>query len=77
MPIRHVIWGVGSTAAPLDEVVLGDEGTLEQMIITVPTILSERWILIGRQLRTAFGKLIDFFALNTGAHIIAIEPKRN
>ena len=63
MPMRHAIWRVGSTLTPFDEVFLGDDGTLEQMIVTAPTILSGRWMLIGRQVRTAFGKLIDFFAL--------------
>ena len=77
MPIRHAIWRVGSTPTLLDEVSLGDEETLEQMIVSAPTILSDRWMLIGRQIRTAFDQVIDLLALNPDGQLIIIELKRN
>lgn len=48
MPIRHAIWKVGTKPDPLTEVSLGKEALLEQMITEDPTILSDRWLLIGR-----------------------------
>ena len=48
MPIRHAIWKVGTKPEPLAEVSLGKEALLEQMITEDPTILSDRWLLIGR-----------------------------
>ena len=53
MTIRHAIWKVGDNPMPLPEASLGKEALLEQMIVQEPDILSERWMLIGRQVRTA------------------------
>ena len=50
---------------------------LEQMIVSAPTILSDRWMLIGRQVRTTFGQVIDLLALNPDGQVILIELKRN
>ena len=47
------------------------------MIVTAPTILSDRWMLIGYQVRTAFGKLIDLFVLNPDGKLVVIDLKRN
>lgn len=77
MPIRHAIWKVGNKPEPLAEVSLGKETILEQMITEDPSILSERWLLIGRQVRTSYGGFIDLLALNQDGQLIVIELKRN
>lgn len=77
MPIRHAIWKVGTKPEPLRETTLGKEALLEQMIVEDPAILSERWLLIGRQVRNAFGGIIDLVALNPDAQLILIELKRS
>jgi hypothetical protein len=77
MPIRHAIWKVGAKPEPLIEVSLGKEAMLEQMIIEAPTILSDRWLLIGRQVRTDHGGYIDLLALNQDGQLIVIELKRD
>jgi hypothetical protein len=77
MPIRHAIWKVGTKPEALAEVSLGKEAMLEQMITEDPTILSERWLLIGRQVRTTHGGFIDLLALNQDGQLIVIELKRN
>jgi hypothetical protein len=77
MPIRHAIWKVGTKPAPLTEVSLGKEALLEQMIFEDPTILSDRWMLIGRQVRTTHGGYIDLLALNQDGQLIVIELKRD
>ena len=56
MSIRHAIWKVGSKPAPLVEASLGKGVLLEHVIVEDPTILSDRWMLIGRQLRTTYGE---------------------
>ncbi|MBI2353658.1 MAG: DUF91 domain-containing protein [Deltaproteobacteria bacterium] len=75
MPIRHAIWKVGTKPEPLAEVSLGKEALLEQMITEDPTILSDRWLLIGRQVRTTHGGFIDLLALNQDGQLIVIELK--
>jgi hypothetical protein len=77
MPIRHAIWKVGTKPEPLAEVSLGKEALLEQMIKEDPTILSDRWLIIGRQVRTTHGGFIDLLALNQDGQIIVIELKRD
>ncbi len=77
MPIRHAVWKVGATPVPLHEVSLGKEALLEQMIVQDPSILSDRWLLIGRQVRTAHGGIIDLLALNQDGQLIVIELKRS
>lgn len=77
MSIRHAIWKVGENPVPLPEASLGKEALLEQMIVQEPGILSERWMLIGRQVRTAFGSFIDLLALNQDGQLVVIELKRD
>lgn len=77
MPIRHAIWKVGAKPQPLTESSLGKEALLEQMIVEDPAILSDRWLIIGRQVRTAHGGLIDLLALNQDGQLIIIELKRD
>ena len=77
MPIRHSVWKVGSKPEPLLEVSLGKEALLEQMISEDPTILSDRWLLIGRQVRTTHGGFLDLLALNQDGQLIVIELKRD
>jgi len=77
MPMRHAIWKVGTKPEPLTEVSLGKESLLEQMIVEDLTILSDRWMLIGKQVRTSYGGIIDLLALNQDGQVIVIELKRN
>jgi hypothetical protein len=77
MPIRHAIWKVGEKPASLSEVSLDSEAMLEQMISEDLSILSERWMLIGRQVRTAHGGKVDLLALNQDGQIIVIELKKD
>lgn len=64
MPIRHAIWKVGTKPRPLTEASLGKEALLEQMIVEDLAILSDRWLLICRQVCTTHCGFIDPLALN-------------
>jgi hypothetical protein len=77
MPIRHAIWKVGTKPEPLTEASLGKEALLEQMIVEDLAILSDRWLLIGRQICTTHGGFIDLLALNQDGQLIIIELKRD
>jgi hypothetical protein len=77
MPIRHAVWKVASKPLALAEVSLGKEALLEDMICADLSILSDHWMLIGRQLRTTHGGIIDLLALNGDGQIIVIELKRD
>lgn len=76
MPIRHAIWTVGNDPAELREAQLPSEALLEAMICAKPAILSDAWMLIGRQENTGFGGRIDLLAIAPDGTLILIELKR-
>lgn len=76
MPVEHAIWTVGNCPTPLQQTNLPSEELLESMIVHDPRILSEEWLLIGRQETTPFGGKIDLLAIAPDASLILIELKR-
>jgi hypothetical protein len=77
MPIRHAIWKVGAQPQQLGETILPSERALEDMIVAAPRILSDEWMLIGRQEDTGFGGRIDLLAVAPDGSLVLIELKRN
>lgn len=77
MPIKHAIWKVGPKPLPLPTSSLLSEQQLEDMIIVAPEILSDDWMLIGRQEQTGPNGRIDLLAIAPDASLILIELKRN
>lgn len=76
MPIRTAIWRVGASPELLTESSLANEQTLEDMIVAAPRLLSEEWMLVGRQEDTGFGGRIDLLAVAPDGSLILIELKR-
>src|SRR5258708_1756712 len=76
MPIQHSIWRVGQSPIRLNESSLSSEKLLEDMIVAAPEILSDQWMIIGRQEDTAFGGRIDLLAIAPDGSLILIELKR-
>lgn len=77
MPIRTQIWTVGPQPALLKSAQLVSEQMLEDMIVTAPSLLSDDWMLIGRQENTGQGGRIDLLALAPDASLVLIELKRD
>ena len=77
MPLRHALWTVGRTPTPIMEAKLPSEDVLEDMIVARPDMLSDQWMLIGRQVRTDHGGLIDLLAIAPDASLVVIELKRD
>ena len=77
MPIKHAIWKVGAQPTPLAAAELENEQLLEDMIVASPQILSDQWMLIGRQEQTGMGGRIDLLAIAPDASLVLIELKRN
>lgn len=76
MPIRHSIWKVCAQPAALREAALPSEALLEDMIVAEPAILSDQWMIIGRQANTGLGGRIDLLALAPDGSLVLIELKR-
>src|SRR5208282_4321341 len=76
MPIHHAIWKVAPQPQPLVESSLASERLLEEMIVAAPRVLSDEWMLIGRQEDTGFGGRIDLLAIAPDGSLVLIELKR-
>ncbi|MET1077052.1 MAG: endonuclease NucS domain-containing protein [Pseudomonas sp.] len=77
MPIKTQIWTVGVQPAPLRPAQLASEQLLEEMIVAAPALLSDDWMLIGRQESTNHGGRIDLLAMAPDASLVLVELKRN
>lgn len=77
MPIRTQLWTVNAQPKPLRPARLVGEQLLEEMIVAAPALLSEDWMLIGRQESTGRGGRIDLLALAPDASLVLIEIKRD
>lgn len=77
MPIRTALWKVTAQPTQLPEAVLPSEKLLEDMIVAQPLLLSDAWMLIGRQERTGQGGIIDLLAIAPDGSLVLIELKRD
>ncbi|WP_108447034.1 endonuclease NucS domain-containing protein [Halomonas denitrificans] len=77
MAIEQGIWKLGDTPQKLQPTGLADEGLLEEQIMQDVSILNRDWLLIGRQVRTAFDKFIDLLAIDANGNVVIIELKRD
>lgn len=77
MPIRTDLWKVAANPQALAEAQLPSEKLLEDMIVAAPKLLSDEWMLIGRQEDTGFGGRIDLLAVAPDGSMVLIELKRD
>jgi hypothetical protein len=77
MPIHTTIWKVGAKPEMLAESTLATEQLLESMIVASPRLLSDEWMLIGRQEITGLGGRIDLLAIAPDGSLVLIEIKRD
>ncbi len=77
MPIKHALWTVGTNPTPLRTSQLASEQFLEDMIDKNLSILSENWMLNGRQEITHFGGRTYLLAIDPNGDLVLIELKRH
>lgn len=77
MPIRTALWKVSTQPERLVEASLPSEKLLEEMIVAQPLLLSDAWMLIGRQERTGLGGIVDLLAIAPDGSLVLIELKRD
>jgi len=77
MAIEQGIWRIGEQPKKLKPTALADEALLEDQVMKDISILNADWLLIGRQVRTSYDKLVDLLAMDANGSIIIVELKRN
>ncbi|MFZ3383660.1 MAG: endonuclease NucS domain-containing protein [Candidatus Methanoperedens sp.] len=78
MPINQKIWKINANnPQEIKEVDLDKEKYLEELIYNDIGILNQEWLLIGRQVSTAYNKKIDLLAIDRNGYLIIIELKRD
>lgn len=76
MPVQTAVWKIGSSPERLSAASLTSEKQLEDMIVAAPGLLSDEWMLIGRQEGTGYGGIIDLLAIAPDGSLVLIELKR-
>ncbi len=77
MPIHHAIWQVGEKPTPLQASQLAAEEQLREMIIQDTRILSNDWMIIGREVPTYASCRLDLLAIQPDGSLVLIELKRH
>lgn len=77
MPIEIGMWRVNKNVERVNFSPIESEKKLEDILEKDISLISEDYILIGRQVLTSFGKLIDILAIDSEGNLQVIELKKN
>ena len=76
MPIEVAVWRLGDKLERVSMSSLESEEKLEDTLEADLSILSSDLMLVGRQVPTAHGKLIDLLAMDVAGNLSLIELKK-
>lgn len=78
MPIEAAIWKVsGDAVSRIELSVIDTEQRLEGILHQDISILGDDYLVLGRQVRTTFGKIVDLLAINETGKLTVIELKKD
>jgi hypothetical protein len=77
MPFEHALWRIDKGLNRLSAALLENESLLEDCIHSDIRILNDGWLVIGRQIRTDYGGIIDLLAVDNSGTLIVIELKKD
>ena len=76
MAIKQAIWSIDDKKE-LSQSSLVSENEFEDLISGNISLLSDDWLLIGRQVRTLYGGEIDLLCIDVGGNPIVVELKKS
>lgn len=76
MAIKQTIWSLDDKKE-LPPSALVSENELEDLIADNIGLLSDDWLVVGRQVRTLYGGIIDLLCIDVGGNPIVIELKKS
>src|SRR5699024_7131206 len=78
MPVEMGIWRIdGEGPRRLTASRLPSEATLENFLEQDPALLGTKLLVIGRQVRTPYGKFLDLLAIDADGNLHVLELKRD
>ncbi|MGF1648698.1 MAG: endonuclease NucS domain-containing protein [Kineosporiaceae bacterium] len=78
MPVEMGMWRLdGDAPRRLTTATLPSEAALEEYLERDPSLLGQRLLIIGRQVRTPHGKYIDLLAMDSDGNLSVLELKRD
>ena len=77
MPLELGVWRIDSGLQQVESKPLNLEQRLEGILAKDISIASPDWMVIGRQVPTTFGKIIDLLAIDSLGNLIVLELKRD
>lgn len=77
MPSEIALWRVDGPPRRIEPAKMPLESRLEEIIESDPAMLGKPLLLIGRQVPTAYGKLIDLLAIDAEGSLHVLELKRD
>lgn len=78
MAMETGIWRIdGGTPQRLAAARMPSEAELESHLEADPSLLGERLLIIGRQVRTPYGKIIDLLGIDAEGNLHVLELKRD
>ena len=77
MPLELGIWRIDEQPLPIEASGMDQEKRLEEILANDLSIASPNWMLIGRQVMTAYGNPIDLLAIDRDGNLVVLELKRD
>ena len=77
MAVEIGIWRIDKDLTPVEYSKMDLESRLQEILCNDISIADPNLMVIGREVRTTFGKRIDILAINRDGHLVVVELKRN
>ncbi len=77
MPLELGVWRIDTGLKAVDFGSLDIESRLEDILDEDISIASPNWLVIGRQVRTDYGPIVDLLAIDRDANLVVLELKRD
>lgn len=77
MSVRMQIWRAGETLEELIQSGTPTEKRLEELLETNPRLLGQPLLIVGRQVRTDLGRVVDLLAIDADGAVHVLELKRD